>query len=117
MADEPVCASAQAIDRQKDRPMYTLKIKWWRADEVSPAADETTLFIAADEIQSHGEVTSDDQMAAWEPGDFQDYRVAAEGAKVKGRLICAIRNGKSMWYLASCAWVLGPDGRTIERLA
>lgn len=112
MADEPARTNRPGIDRQKDAPMYALKIRWWRADEVSPAADETTLFIQADEVQAHGIVTSDEQMAAWQPGDYQDYRVE----NMTARLVCAIRGGKSTWYLASNAWLLGADGKTIERL-
>lgn len=34
-----------------------------------------------------------------------------------GILIEAKVNGESAWFLASRAWLLGPDGRTIERLA
>lgn len=34
-----------------------------------------------------------------------------------GRLLCATRNEEPSWYLASEAWLLGPTGDTVERLA
>lgn len=99
--------------------MYTLKIKWMRHDK-GVMMDETTLFIPADAVYVHAEITSDEQMSAWNEGDFLDYRLAdtKEDGETRrhGRLINVEREGNHTWYLASLAWLLGPDGKTIERL-
>jgi hypothetical protein len=107
--------------------MYTLKIKWLRYEKVEPPddleassqtklADETTLFIPADEIHVHGE-TKLEQMSAWEDGSYFNYMiVSTENVGWGSRLIQVVRNGKDTWYLVSMAWILGPDGGTIERL-
>lgn len=105
--------------------MYTLKIKWFRYDfeDGGKCVDQTTLFIPADEVRVHGEITADTQMRAWEDGDFQDYKTisgledgCADKPIYNARLICVIRDNKTLWYLASFAWLLGVDGKTIERL-
>lgn len=100
--------------------MYTLKIKWMRYDSEtkngpSELVDEATYFIAADEVSSHGLINHDEieqKMSAWEPGSFFNYHVG----EMTCRLIQVTKNGKDAWYLASLAWILGPDGKTIERL-
>lgn len=115
--------------------MYTLKIKWFRYEEVEETAgskeqtitslkmvDETTLFILADEVRAYAEKTTNDEMKLWTQDDYMDYRtINNPGGKNPGpefvaRLIEVIKDGKSIWYLASHAWLLGPDGKTIERL-
>jgi hypothetical protein len=98
--------------------MYTLKIKWTRHDfeNNGEIVDETTLFIPADEIWAHAEVNSLDEMKAWKEGDFQDYSVVDFEGKFSARIIKVEKNNKSTWYLASHAWLLGPDGKTIECL-
>ena len=99
--------------------MFTLKFRWTRyeSNDGGPAelVDEATYFIAADEVSSHGLVKHDEigqKMSAWEPGSYFDYHVA----EMDSRLIQTTKEGKDTWYLCSHAWILGPDGKTIERL-
>lgn len=121
---------------------FTLKIHWLRFDEVGIQADETTLFIPADEVRVHGPLISidgeHDPMQQWDPGDFFEYRNIHDRSAVEvqvtssvsvdvltrlpfiredGRLILVRRNGVETWYTASRAWILGPTGSTIERVA
>lgn len=101
--------------------MFTLKIFWSRHDfeDGGKLADESTMFIQADEVHVQGQqMTSLESMHAWEDGGYFDYavRVDAEGTFC-ARLIQVDKDGKSKWYLASHAWLLGPDGKTIERVA
>lgn len=100
--------------------MFTLKIKWMRyesdlAGGPSVLADEATYFIAADEVASHGEMNHDEieqKMSAWESGSYFDYHIG----EMTCRLIQTTKGSKDTWYLASLAWLMGPDGKTIERL-
>ncbi len=99
--------------------MFTLKIKWFRHDfdNQGEVVDKTTLFIAADEVAVHGDVKSLDEMKAWQEGEFQDYKeITSVDGTFYAKLIHVIKNDKSVWYLASNAWLMGPDGKTIERL-
>lgn len=116
--------------------MYTLKIRWMRYErdeeyarkhpDASPQftlADESTLFIPATQVTVHSEVKSTDEMKAWESGSYLNYSMPYMDNDpvqklMKGtRLIQVIHDNKDTWYLASNAWLLGPDGKTIERLA
>jgi hypothetical protein len=114
--------------------MYTLKIYWHRhvTDEknVGGIADETTLFIPADEVHVQGVIVDPEtEMSTWPSGSYFDYLHEADRVdntrdaqvstrtKQAGRLIEVIRSNKSTWYLASSAWLLGPNGDTIERVA
>lgn len=100
--------------------MFTLKIKWIRLDhpEGSPkdgpteVVDESTMFFLADEIQVGSVIESLDEMKAWEPGSYFNYKID----NMSARNIQVVKDGKSTWYLASMAWLLGPDGKTIEKL-
>jgi hypothetical protein len=115
--------------------MYTLKIKWFRYEKdedyakehpkASPQfklADENTLFIPAEIVTVGSEVKSLDEMKAWESGSYLNYSMPfmdddTEQKLMKGtRLIQVIKDNKDTWYLASNAWLLGPEGKTIERL-
>jgi hypothetical protein len=119
--------------------MYTLKIKWTRHDRVGDGlavvVDEADIFIAADRVRAGGLIRGDDRhgvndgMKAWAPDQFEDYLCvvylhdAKDDSKDSsviyndGRLI-EVRNGSTTtWFLASHAWLLGPNGDTIERLA
>jgi hypothetical protein len=113
--------------------MFTLKIHWTRCEGTDPGptavVDQTDLFIPAETVAAHGEVRGvevAETMQHWEPGSYQDYLCVThlESADGKtgttqfsnGRLICVTRDGHSEWYLATHAWLLGPDGKTIERL-
>lgn len=96
--------------------MYTLKIRWTR-DENGVMVDEATYFISADKVSVHGLITSMDEMRAWPEDSFFDFHVApAQDCPVNARLIRVEKDNKDVWYLCSNAWVLGPDGKTIERL-
>lgn len=113
--------------------MFTLKIHWARyarADADGPigTADETTLFIPADQIRVHATIPAGERdrvMKHWhavdaEPGYFNYLSYTDhgnEGTEMAGRLICVIRDGVESWYTATAAWVLGPTGSTIERVA
>jgi hypothetical protein len=124
--------------------MYTLKIYWTRyetVDGIGGVADETTLFIPASEVRVHGHIdagTREQKMKAWDEGEagYFNYlsvvgvetttKVDDHGGEVTsrvenedgGRLIHVIRlDGKQEWYLASHAWLLGPNGDTIERVS
>lgn len=102
--------------------MFTLKIKWMRFEEgkVAKVVDETTLFIPADRVLVHGEITSLESMSAWEDGSFMNYAIVNECTKeiLPSRLIAVEQGEKTIWYLlATQAWVLGPTGSTIERVA
>lgn len=98
--------------------MFTLKIKWTRFEE-GKLVDETSLFVPADRIAVHGEITSLDNMKSWEEGSFMNYTVLNDNTKeiCSSRLIEVVKDEQSTWYLASFAWVLGPTGSTIERVA
>lgn len=113
--------------------MYTLKIRWMRYEqdleyaekcpEASPQydlADENTLFIPADLVSVGSEIKLMSEMNAWESGSFLNYTMPFNNDPqwvMKGtRLIQVVRDGKDTWYLASLAWLLGPDGKTIEKL-
>lgn len=99
--------------------MYTVKIKWIRYED-GERADESTLFIPADQVVVHGEITDESkQMKAWEPGSFFDYKIVShEDHKPHwtSRIIEVTLDGKQTWYLASLAWLMGPTGQTIEKL-
>lgn len=97
--------------------MYTLKIKWMRYEN-GEVVDETTLFISADQVRTHGEITSIDQMDSWKEGSYLDYSIKGEPGQVHWgcRLIVVEKDGKETYYLASIAWLLGANGQTIERL-
>lgn len=102
--------------------MYTLKIKWQRREKGVGLVDETTKFIAADEVTVHSEIKSMDEMVHWEQSTFLDYSMPFESEDgvqkvMKGtRLIHVVHKDIDTWYVASLAWLLGPDGKTIERL-
>jgi len=113
--------------------VYTLKIYWTSHDRSGICVDETTLFIPADTVKVHGgpiiEIDGETPaMDAWDREDWQDYRNASDDPRLpddhpasrkrsNGRLICVTRDGDDSWYVASKAWLLGPTGATIERVA
>ncbi len=100
--------------------MFTLKIKWVRTEN-QQTVDENTIFVQADSIQVGGIIKSPDEMKSWNEDDYFNYQVAIPDGRdrdyMDARLIHVIRDNKpSVWYLASMAWLLGPDGKTLERL-
>lgn len=112
---------------------YTLKVHWTRHEakvkgEPLLLADEMTMFIPADEVRVHAVVLGDDvdqAMSKWEPESYDNWlggcsydNGAAGGYEfANGRLISVTRDGVTRWLLASRAWLLGADGKTIERVA
>lgn len=112
--------------------MYTLKIHWISYDRAGLCQDETTLFIPADSVAVHGAILEIEgetpAMDAWDLEDWRDYRNVSRDARLpeghedekkraSGQLICVTRDSVDSWYVASKAWLLGPGGATIERLA
>lgn len=122
--DEP--ASYVNADIDVDPDLVTARI--------TSLEDETTLFIPADQVRVHGFIPAGERvqvMKHWHamsdgPG-YMNYisttTVISDDGKVgedreqAGRLICVIKDHEETWYTASHAWVLGPDGGTIERVA
>lgn len=112
--------------------MFTLKMKFFRYGGEEPGKpvemkEEYTEFVLADKVVSHSLVDGDNweqEMSAWQHGDYFNilsvtYFDNGKTGSVKyqdGRLITVEREGKSTWYLTSHAWLLGPTGKTIERL-
>lgn len=103
--------------------MFTVKIRWFRLEDdddgPSKLADETTWFISADRVAVHGEVTSLDTMKAWKDDEYLNYTIVNHKTEkiLPSRLIEVVKDEKSTYYLASQAWIMGPDGSTIERVA
>jgi hypothetical protein len=103
----------------------SLKIRWASYDRSGILADEATLYVPADEVTVHGQlviVDGADPMNGWEPGSFFEYRSVDENQNCEtvfsnGRLIKVRHNDVETWYAASLAWILGPTGSTIERVA
>lgn len=99
--------------------MLTLKIKWMRY-EAGEMVDETSLFIPADEVAAHGQIDSLEKMKGWSSSDFKDYSIKSENTNdiMTSRIIAVVvKDEPTAWYLATQAWVLGPTGQTIERIA
>lgn len=116
--------------------MFTLKIHWCRyereGDVAAWVADEATIFVQADQVTAGARMTPEEvdaAVATWRDDHslLQVYLTAttvteADGCtgrydKEPGRLIHVEHQGAHQWFVASHAWLLGPDGRTIERLA
>lgn len=98
--------------------MFTLKIKWERFEN-GEVVDETTIFVPADYVKIHGQIKSLDDMKAWAEGQFQNYAIkpTETGNEImSSRLIEVYHNDGYTWFLASRAWLMGPDGSTIERV-
>lgn len=101
--------------------MFTLKIKWFRTESGEGIVDESTLFLSADSVQVGAEIKNRSELHAWEEGSYMNYAILANDGDAEfiggTKMVQLIRdNNKSEWYLTSLAWLLGPDGKTIERL-
>lgn len=110
--------------------MYTLKIRFLRNQGEAPdkpveLAEKADYFIPADEVVARGDLsglTWQEEMRHWGSGDYHQllsvtyYDHGSDPVFMDGRLIEVTINGERAWYLASIAWLLGSDGRTIERL-
>jgi len=114
--------------------MFTLKIYSARYDAPltsssrGEVADETTMFVSGDDIAVHALIDTPEQLAGvkdtWERSsatlnDYTSMTTDEQGNLVPMpcRLITVVGAGPDRWFLASQAWILGPDGRTIERIA
>ncbi len=111
--------------------MYTLKIRWTRQersdDGIVGVVDESTLFLPARTITVHAFIAVGEResvMKAWEDSSdsYFDYLnrvdLGDSGYQDAGRLIHLVTpEGQDEWYLATQAWLLGPNGDTIERIA
>jgi len=112
--------------------MFTLKIYFTNHRSTEPKGplellDENTLFVGADQVHVFsllsGE-TWEEKMSAWEIDSYTnklcivnyDHGETGEIVYSAGRLIQVEKNGEQSWFLASKAWLLGPNGDTIERL-
>lgn len=90
--------------------------------------EEYTEFILADKVVVNSHVDGNNwqqEMSKWESGSYYQilsvtYFDNGEMGSVQyqnGRLITVERDGKASWYLVSHAWLMGPEGKTIERIA
>lgn len=114
--------------------MYTLKVRYERStrSESGPAlsevVDETVLFFPADRVVVNRCDDPGETVDAWEKSgtallDWRSVVDVDEGthgqrapwANVK--LVEVIHDEVSRWLLVTQAWLLGPHGGTIERIA
>lgn len=105
--------------------MYTLKIRWMRL-EGPTVVDETTMFIPANSVEAGSIIESPKAMESWEKDSFFNYQIEVPNPEAKtsddkkwmpARLITVrVDHQDTTWYLASLAWLLGADGKTIEKL-
>lgn len=112
--------------------MFTLKMRFLRHGGEEPGKpvelkEEYTEFVLADKVVAHDLIEGDkweERMEAWEIGSYSNilsvtyFDNGNTGSVVygSGRLLTVERDGKQTYYLVSHAWLLGPEGRTIERL-
>lgn len=113
--------------------MFTLKVRWRRTTMTTLDTDATIEneldvaehFIPADKVTVMGH--ADPNLTAWPASDYRDMRSIFDtptgDGEVKSepytgaRFVEVERNGEHSWYLVTHAWLLGPTGDTIERLA
>lgn len=100
--------------------MLTLKIKqyFYHDDKTvgSTVFDENTSYFVCEHVSVYGEVVNLDELKAWEQDSYVDLKSVLPGNTFKARLIGLEVKDKTKWFLASHAWLLGPDGKTIENL-
>lgn len=128
---------ARRNDRQKERqPMFVLKMRHTKitrkGDNVlADTIESSDWFIEADRVivsaRFAGREDRDRVSLSWqESGTLLEDLSSWTAIERKsgdtemiihgGALLSATRAGETTWYLASSAWLMGPDGRTIERL-
>lgn len=106
--------------------MFVLKITH-RTYMNGQVFDEFSVFKEADEVIVHSVVKDQEkELSAWQTDDYKDYtdtiKTESESGNVgntrsaEGRLVQIIKNDKSDWYLITHAWIMGSDGKTIERI-
>ncbi len=102
--------------------MYTVKIRWliFTGEE---EIEEHILFRPAKTVDVSFEVDQEaSELTAWPLGSYLDYRnIQREDGndrRMNGRIINVTdENGYTDMYVATTAWLLGPNGSTIERIA
>lgn len=92
---------------------------------IDSVEDEATHFIPANSVVVTG--PADPNMRAWSKYDYVDLRSHVDTPAGDGmmksepmggaRLIEVEHGGEHSWYLVTTAWLLGPTGDTIERIA
>lgn len=98
------------------------------AETYMQMVDESTLFIPARTVTVHGAIGVGERLTkfkSWDEGidgGYMNYLNSFDtgdtGYEDIGRLIHVVNpEGRDEWYLASQAWLLGPSGDTIERVA
>lgn len=115
--------------------MYTLKIRQhhWRQEGDGPESHESdhTRFVECSEVVLGAKfeettVAPDPGLEQWRAEDVDEVRsdtirITDKACTVTyhaARMIGVLRpNGDWHWYVASNAWLLGADGRTIENLS
>lgn len=110
--------------------MFTLKIYVARiGPPVTPGGpstldDESTHFYPCDSVVAHGAIRGNEvssQMLHWGCSDYtvmlsDNFQADGSAVQVDGRLIEYTYDRVARWVIASSAWLLGPNGQTIERL-
>lgn len=89
--------------------------------------NETLHFIPADRIEVNGTPGSSVELDAWGAGEYHEMRSSRIDRTPAGdpdvsflpesRFITVYHDGDVTFYAASQAWLLGPNGDTIERIA
>lgn len=100
--------------------MLTLKFKqyFYHDDQTegSNVFDENTSYFVCEHVSVYGEVVDLDELKDWGSDSYVDLKSVLPGNNFKARLIGLEVQGKTKWFLTSHAWLLGPDGKTIENL-
>lgn len=89
--------------------------------------DERFVFIPAERVDVHGTPGGSVDLSAWGAGEYVELRSTVTDRTGHGdpgvehvpesKLICVTWEGELTWYAVSTAWLLGPTGDTIERIA
>lgn len=110
----------------------TLKIKWQRLECDGPqsptrVADEHIIFVPAERVDVHGAPGESVNLEKWDQAEYGHYvsvlvvtdgDVTTSTPRHGSRLISTTdAGGATAYWLVSEAWVLGPNGATIERVA
>lgn len=105
--------------------MFTLKLQERRIVGAETRGEQSDHFIAISKVVAHGEFRPGqigEVMQCWGDEDYwcvldDEHRPDGSVGQAGGRLIEYVEDGVTRWVIASHAWLLSPDGRTIERLA
>lgn len=112
-----------------------LKIRWTRIVQPnqgpSQVADEHLIFIPCERVDVHGVRGEHPRLDSWDEADYASYvsitqhvddvdnaSLTTSEPFANPRLIATTdSDGATTYWLVSEAWILGPDGGTIERVA